>query len=429
MSLKRLTALALSLLLILSLCACGVVSIGDSGSVYWLNFKPELDDTLQSLASQYKEQTGVDVKVVTPASGTYQETLREEMESENPPTMYVINNLQAVREWGATSLDLKDTDIQKQLVSDKTITGLSDESGKLVALPYCQECFGIAVNRDMTELVGIDVRDIRGFDDLKAAAELIHNNASWLGFDAFCSLDLDAESSWRVTGHLVNLEYYYERRDSSAWAETPPTLTGAYLDEFRNLYDLCINNGVTPPEQLAQGGHHPVEEFCDGKAAFLLTGSWDYAKLKADVPNLTMFPYYCGYKGEENAALNVGTENYWAVNANCSGASQKATIAFMCWLVSDPDASAKMAEQLGYLPYKNAAKSDNGFLQLQKKHDKAEHYAMDWLMKYQPNQVEYRVGLVEALTAYNADQTDANWEKFRTAFVDGWAQQYVATYD
>ena len=97
---------------------------------------------------------------------------------------------------------------------------------------------------------------------------------------------------------------------------------------------------------------------------------------------------------------------------------------FMVWLVSDPDASAKMVEQLGILPYKNAVESSNGFLA-----DAAEYtangcYVMNWATNYQPNVDEYRRGLVAALNQYNADQSAANWESVRTAFVDGWAVQY-----
>ena len=50
---------------------------------------------------------------------------------------------------------------------------------------------------------------------------------------------------------------------------------------------------------------------------------------------------------------------------------------------------------------------------------------MPWVTNYQPNVDEYRRGLVAALNQYNADQSDANWEMFRTAFVDGWATQYA----
>ena len=37
---------------------------------------------------------------------------------------------------------------------------------------------------------------------------------------------------------------------------------------------------------------------------------------------------------------------------------------------------------------------------------------------------DYRAALVAALNQYNADQSAANWEQVRTAFVDGWAVQY-----
>ena len=105
---------------------------------------------------------------------------------------------------------------------------------------------------------------------------------------------------------------------------------------------------------------------------------------------------------------------------------QKATMDFMVWLVSDPDASAKMVEQLGILPYKNAAESSNGFLA-----DAAEYtangcYVMPWVTNYQPNVDAYRATLVAALNQYNADQSDANWATVKTAFVEGWAQQYQA---
>ena len=56
-----------------------------SGSVYWLNFKPESDEVLQDIAATYKEQTGVEVKVVTAASGTYSQTLISEMDKSAPP--------------------------------------------------------------------------------------------------------------------------------------------------------------------------------------------------------------------------------------------------------------------------------------------------------------------------------------------------------
>jgi raffinose/stachyose/melibiose transport system substrate-binding protein len=412
---KKLSALALSCLLLVSLLAgCGGKKA--EGSVYWLNFKPELDATAQDLAKTYTEKTGVPVKVVTAASGTYSQTLTAEMDKSAPPTLFVIGNTAGV-------MDLKDTAIAKELNTDAY--NLYDETGKLVSIGYCYECYGLIVNPDLVEKAGHKVEDIKNFETLKTVVEDIHARAAELGFDAFTSCDMDGSSSWRFTGHMANLEYFYEQKDDP-WTECPATLTGEYMENFKNLYDLCVNNSLTDPKDLATGGHDAGQEFMDGKAAFTAQGSWEYAKYAEKVPNATMIPYYCGVAGEEKAGLNCGTENCWAINAKASEADQKATMDFMVWLVSDPDASAKMVAELGILPYKNAPESTNGFLKNAADYTAAGNYVMPWVTNYQPNVDAYRATLVAALNQYNADQSDANWATVKTAFVEGWAQQYQA---
>ncbi|MCR4724069.1 MAG: carbohydrate ABC transporter substrate-binding protein, partial [Clostridia bacterium] len=74
-NLKKVLAVLLAMIMVIGLAACtsggGEDSSSETGSVYWLNFKPELDETAQQLAKMYTEKTGVAVKVVTAASGTY----------------------------------------------------------------------------------------------------------------------------------------------------------------------------------------------------------------------------------------------------------------------------------------------------------------------------------------------------------------------
>ena len=98
---------------------------------------------------------------------------------------------------------------------------------------------------------------------------------------------------------------------------------------------------------------------------------------------------------------------------------------FMVWLVSDPDASKAMVEQLGIMPYTGAAESTNGYLTDAVKYSSDGCYTMEWATNYQPNVDDYRAALVSALNAYTADESDANWALVKTAFVDGWATQYA----
>ncbi len=415
-------------ILVITLCICMALTLlagcsnGKKGSVYWLNFKPESDEVLQKIATMYKEKTGVDVKVVTAASGTYSQTLTSEMEKSAPPTLFVIGNSAGVKTWADYALDLKDTAVAKELSTDAY--NLYDESGKLVSIGYCYECYGIIVNPDLLKQAGYEVSSINNFAALKAAAEDIHARAAELGFDAFTSNDMDSSSSWRYTGHMINLDYYYEEKDAGkTWTECPDTITGAYVDNFRQLYDLCVNNSTVDRSELATGGHDAQNEFKTGKAVFYVQGSWEYSAVAESVPNATMIPYYCGVAGEEKAGLNCGTENCWAVNSKASKADQDATLDFMYWCVTDPEASALLVESFGVMPYKNAVASTNGFLKASEDYAKAGCYVMDWATNYQPEVDNYRAAFVSALNQYNADPTDANWETVRTAIVDGWATQ------
>ena len=427
MKAKRILAAVLAAMLIISLAACSGKSSPKKGSVYWLNFKPELDGTLQQLAKKYKESKKIDVKVVTPESGTYSNTLAQELNSKTPPTMFVLGNAEDADKWQEYTTDLKETEIAKEIKSDEY--SLYDDVGKLAGIGYCYECYGIIVNRDLLEMIEYKIEDINNFEKLKEVVEYIHNNASWLGFDAFASTDFDAENSWKYTAHLANLEYFYEERDMSGWDERPKSIKGTYMDKYKNLYDLVINNSIAKPEELNEGGHNAEEEFTSLGAAFYLNGSWSYSSVKDSIKNAVMIPYYCGMEGEEKAGLCCGTENYWAVNGKVSEENRKATIDFMTWLVTDKDASAAMVEQLGALPFKNSPPSDNGFLNNAAELSGTKYYVMDWAANYQPDKDNYRAELAEALKEYNEDQTDEKWNKVKTAFVDGWAKHYAAEHE
>ncbi|MBE6733936.1 MAG: ABC transporter substrate-binding protein, partial [Ruminococcaceae bacterium] len=345
---KKLFAILLAVLMVISLVACGG-GAEEKGSVYWLNFKPESDEVLKEIAAMYTEETGVEVQIVTAASGTYNETLTAEMDKSNPPTIFVVGNTAAVDQWGEYCLDLTGTDIANELNTDAYM--LKDADGKLCSIGYCYECYGIIVNTALLEQAGYAKDYITNFETLKTVAEDVHARAAELGFDAFTSSGMDDSSSWRFTGHLINLEYYYESVDApDAWKTCPAEIKGTYMDNYKALYDLMVTNSATNRADLANGGFDAAAEFKEGKAMFYANGNWEWsglseAGMKAE--DLTMIPYYCGVEGEEKAGLNCGTENYWAVNANASEADQKATLEFMKWLVTDAEASEKAVGTFG----------------------------------------------------------------------------------
>ncbi len=397
---------------------------GDSGegSVYWLNFKPEADAALQQIAKTYTQQTGVTVKVVTAAAGSYNETLTAEMDKSAAPTLFVAGSAGAVETWGGHCYDLRDTAVYDQLTTHAF--DLTDGTGKVCSIGYCYECYGLIVNRTLLGRAGYTTEDITDFQSLKTVADDIHARADRLGFDAFTSSGMDDSSSWRFTGHLANLPLYYESV-AEGWTGAPAQLTGAYLDNFKAVWDLYLADCPWDPGTLATGGYDAQDEFLKGQAVFYQNGSWEYAALSQVYGDeeLAMIPIYCGVEGEENAGLCAGTENCWAVNADASPADIQATLDFMEWMVTSPEGTAAMAEQFGAIPYQGAAESGNVFLEAAEEALAQGRYNVDWVFQYTPNVDTWRAGLASALNQYDAG---GSWDTVRTAFVSGWASQYAA---
>ena len=432
---KKLLALMLASTCVVSLIAgCGG-SKGDSegssaGKVYYLNFKPEADAAWQDLAAKYTEETGVEVKVVTAASGEYENTLTTEMGKSNAPTLFQVGNETALATWEDYIYDLADTDVYKEMST--TEYNLEGDNGEVYAIAYCYESFGIITNKALLKQAGYEVSDIKDFESLKKIVEDITARKDELGFAAFSSAGLDDSSAWRFTGHLANMPLFYEFRDDKVDAQ-PATVTGAYLDNFKNIWDLYINNATCEPAQLAtKTGDESEAEFGQGKAVFYQNGTWEYANLvldeskgfKMNPDDLTMIPLYCGVDGEEKAGLCNGTENCWAVNSQASEADIQATLDFLKWVVTSDEGTTMMAEQFGAVPFKKAKEATNVFCEAANQCLADGKYNVTWAFNYTPNVDQWRAGVKSALLQYSANGGD--WADVEKAYVDGWAAQYKA---
>ena len=392
------------------------------GSVYYLNFKPEAEQAWLDLAATYKQETGVEVKVVTAASGDYATTLNAQMGKEGQPTIFNCGNAQGLKDWADYTLDLTGTKLAGELATNDF--NLYDENGALKAMGYCYESFGIIVNLDLLETAGYALTDITDFASLKTVVEDIHSRAAELGFDAFASSGLDGSSSWRFSGHLANMPLYYEFRDDAV-TEQPAEIKGTYMDAYRNIWDLYINNTATAAaDQITATGDDSKADFTGNKAVFWQQGSWEYANV-AEM-NVAMIPIYCGVEGEAKAGLCSGTENCWAINSQASQEDIDASLEFLYWVVTSEAGTKMLAEQFGAVPFKAAAEATNVFCNNANEMVADGKYTVTWAFNHTPNVDSWRAGVVTALTAYTTDPSDANWEAVVDAFVTGWAIEYAA---
>ena len=408
---------------------------GSGGSVYYLNFKPEQDAQWQELAEIYTEETGVPVKVVTAASGTYETMLTSEMAKDDAPTMFQVNGPVGLNSWKDYCYDLSGSALYGELTSDDYALKNGDE---VAGIAYVIESYGIIVNQTLLQQAGYTVEDIQSFDDLKAVAEDITARKDELGFSAFTSAGMDSSSDWRFKTHLANLPIYFEYLDRGI--TYTDAIEGTYLDNYRAIWDLYINNSTADPALLtSMTANDSVNEFTSGQAVFYQNGSWEYANVvgegKLSDADVTMIPIYIGVGDEANQGLCTGSENYWCVNKNASAENIQATLDFMYWCVTDETALQAMTGGEGAMPsggagmafaipFQAAPESSNPFVALDAQMTADGKTPVSWNFTTMPSE-EWKNVLGSALAVYAADQTDANWAAVVSAFVDNWAAEYA----
>ena len=399
----------------------GCSGSGSKGKVYYLNFKPEQGPAWEALAKEYTEETGVEVKIVTAAGGDYETTLQAEIEKKDAPTLFQVNGPVGLANWKDYCYDLSDAKVTKELTND--VFALKAD-GKVYGIAYVIESYGIIVNKTLLKEAGYELSDIASFEDLKAVAEDITANSDDLGFSAFSSAGMEGTSDWRFKTHLANLPIYFEYEADKI--NNTDAIKGTYLDNYRDIFDLYINNSTCDGKDLsAKTVNDSRDEFLEGKAVFYQNGSWEYSAL-AEVygdDELAMIPIYVGAGDEANQGLCTGTENYWCVNNGVSEANINATLDFMYWCVTSEKGTKAMAEDMGFvIPFKKAAQSPNLFVKQDSEYTASGKTPVSWNFPTMPSE-DWKNGVGSALTAYAADQTDANWDAVVDAFVNGWAEE------
>ena len=391
-----------------------------AGKVYYLNFKPEQDEDWKALAAKYTEQTGVPVEVVTAASGQYETTLMSEMAKSDAPTLFQVNGPVGLANWKDYCYDLTGTPVAGELTSDAYALKDGDATQ---GIPYDSESYGIITNKTLLEKAGYTVDDIQSFADLKKVAEDITARKDELGFAAFTSAGMDGSSDWRFKTHLANLPIYFEYQEDGI--SSTDAIKGSYLDNYKNIFDLYINNATCDPKELAgKTGDDSRNEFLAGEAVFFQNGSWEYNNLVGDGKfsddDVTMIPIYVGAGDEANQGLCTGTENFWCVNKEAPEEDIQATLDFIYWCVSSEEGTKAMADMGFVIPFKAAQESQNVFVKADTELTAAGKTPVSWNFTTMPSE-EWKNGVGSALTAYAAGTGD--WNGVVTAFVDGWATE------
>lgn len=435
----KIAALLSATALTLTLSACGgsdnTAADDGKGKVYYLSFKPEQDESWQKIAKAYTDETGVPVKVVTAASGTYEQTLKAEVTKKEAPTLFQINGPIGMQSWKDYTADLSSTDFYNKLLDKSMAVG---EDGKIYGVPYVVEGYGIIYNQSILNkyfsLPGAKVTSIdkvKNFDTLKTLVEDMQAKKADLGIDGvFASTSLKPGEDWRWQTHLADLPVYFEYQDNDT--NDMDKLEFKYNKEYKNIFDLYLKNStIAPTLASSKAVTDSMAEFALGKAAMVQNGNWAYGQISEVAGNtvkaedVKMLPIYTGKSGEETQGINIGTENFFSINSQASPADQKASIDFVNWLISSDTGKKFMVEELGFIPpFSTFSEAEQPADPLAKEvisyMSNPELKTIPWVFTTFPSQT-FKDDFGQALSQYAAGQM--KWDEVVEMFKTGWAAE------
>lgn len=338
-----------------------------TGTVRWLNYKPEVADQMQEVAAAYTAETGIDVQIETAASNQYESTLTARIDSSDAPTIFVVDSTNMLNNWIDYCADLSGTELYS-FVSDDSYT-MGDGNGKIYSIGFALEGWGIIVNKAITdayfaspnkstEYTSLD--DLYTFEALKAVVEDMTAMKDELGIlGVFGSTSLKAGDDWRYQTHLMNLPLYWEWGADVDVNGAIPEFTFEYADNFRAIMDLYLDNSVT--ERTLVGTKtvdDSMAEFALGQCAMIQNGDWAWGTIEStegktiNDEDVCFIPITIGVDGEENMGLSGGATQFFCINAKASEEDQQAAEDFLAWLFSSETGKQLVSQTLQFVtPY------------------------------------------------------------------------------
>ena len=438
MSKKSISLLGILLVLtmVLSAFVPAAPAKADGGELYYLNFKPEVAEIYAKIGDAWKAETGNTLKVVTAASGTYEQTLKSEIAKADAPVLFQINGPIGYAAWKDYCADLKDTELYKHL-SDKSMAVTSGDG--VYGIPYVVEGYSIIYNNAiMAKYFAMEgakaksMDEVNNFATLKAVVEDMTAKKDKLGIKGvFSSTSLKPGEDWRWQTHLANVPVFYEWRDNKVDIASDATkdFKFQYSDNYKNIFDLYINNSVTSSKLLgSKSVDDSMAEFALGQSAMVQNGNWAWGQISGvdgntvKAEDVKFLPIYTGMKGEEKQSINIGTENFFAINAKAPADKQKLAADFIYWLYSSPTGKKFVTNDLKFIaPFDTFAENEKPGDPLAKEviryMSTPDLYNVAWNFVKFPSQT-FKNDFGAALLKYA--QGNMKWDDVKTMVVTEW---------
>lgn len=446
---KRIISLILCLVMIFSLCACGSKgktqddnkdaepskpavfqdkndkdetpapeAVEEPAKVVFYNADGRIDAELQSLAEKFKAEKGIEVTVKT-VTEDYDNVLSAAIDSTDAPTVFTVNK-DNFSKWNESCYALNDSPAAAKCLSQELNIS---ENEQVKAIAYDYDAFGLAVNTRLLDEAGISAADIGSYAKFADAVAKIQNEfkTGAAGKPAAMAEPQLSGELWRYNRYCISPVIYFECYENGI-TEQPAYVRGDFLDGFRTLYELWIDNSPVSRWYLdGQSVTAPKDSFGHGRTVFFPCGSWEFQELAdsydANAADYSMLPLFMNNRNEDEFGASIGNVKYWCVNRERDDKEIEAAVSFLEYIESDSGLAAKTAMPFAGVTCANPLLAGSNALLAAGKH------VLPSVLDYLPGE-EWESNISEKLIKYTTISSD--WVQYIDAFLIGWQTDYEA---
>lgn len=333
---------------------------GEQVTVDVFQFKVEIAKELEAAAKAYEAKNpNVKINVQTVGGGgDYGAALRAQFQSGAEPDIYNVGGPQDIADWTAKLEDLSDQPWVAQAM-DGILSGATVD-GKVYALPFNIEGYGLVYNKGIFEAAGVDTASVKDFATLETAVKALDAKIkSGALKEKYPQLEAvfeyAAKETW-VTGLHTSNAALSQEFDNSLTAFSAKKVEFKNADALKQLIDLMADYSPSGKDRAKLNAVDYATQVDNGLAiervAVVQQGNWIYsgvAKIdQAVADNLGILPL--PVPGGKSGSIPVGVPMHWAVNKDAPDADKQAAKDFLNWLYTSDEGKDYVVNKFFFIP-------------------------------------------------------------------------------
>jgi len=204
--------------------------------------------------------------------------------------------------------------------------------GKNYGIPLGSNTVVLWINTDIAKAAGLDVTNPpKTWDEYETWAGKMTDKAKGVYGTAMLAKKDE-------TGTFLFLPWVLQNGGSLATLDSPESIAALAF------WTKLVDEGYAPKSAITDGFGEIYQQFTTGKAAMMISGTWNVNSIPKDAPNLKWMVATLPYT--KQAASSLGGENWAMFNAS----KQKDGAWDFLKFVVDPAYGTKLTDCMGYVP-------------------------------------------------------------------------------